>query len=133
VRLERGSDTVTNREEASMAVKLNSKSFDHAKRLIKDGKYVLDDRDDWSEHQPSAADENRFIEKHGFDEYSLWYLGADDQEDPDTKAHYKFPYGDFTKVHRCGLLAAETRAAQRGYDDIEKAAHQLHETLDELK
>jgi hypothetical protein len=116
-----------------MSAKLNSRSFEHAKRLIKDGKYVLDGRDDWSEHQPSTADENRFIEQHGFDEYALWHLGVDDTEEPDTKAHYKFPYGDFKKVHRCGLLAAETRAAQNKYDDIEKAAHQLHETLDAVK
>jgi len=81
----------------------------------------------------SADDENRFIEKHGFEEYSRWYLGVDVDEDPDTKAHYKFPYGDFKKAHRCGLLAAETRAAQRDYDDIASAAHQLHEMLDELQ
>jgi len=116
-----------------MAVKLNSTSFNHAKRLIKDGKYVLDDRDAWSEHQPTAEEENRFIEKNGFDEYSRWYLGVDDDEDPDTKAHYKFPYSDFKRVHRCGLLAAETRAAQRDYEDIKNAAHQLHEMLDALK
>jgi hypothetical protein len=116
-----------------MAVKLNSTSFDHAKRLIEAGKHVLDDRDDWSEHQPSAADENEFLEQHGFSEYSLWFLGVDGDEEPDTKAHYKFPYGDFEKVHRCGLLAAETRAAQYKYDDIASAAHQLHEMLDALE
>ena len=113
-----------------MAVKLNSASFDHAKRLIKEGKYVLDDRDDWSEHQPSADDENRFIEKHGFEEYSRWYLGVDVDEDPDTKAHYKFPYGDFKKAHRCGLLAAESRAGQYKYTDIEQAVAHLHGMID---
>jgi hypothetical protein len=116
-----------------MPVKLNSASFDYAKNLIDEGKYVLDDRDDWSEHQPSAEDENRYIEQHGFEKYSRWFLGVDVDEDPDTKAHYKFPYGDFKKVHRCGLLAAETRAAQRKYTDIDLAAHQLHEMLDELR
>jgi hypothetical protein len=25
---------------------------------------------------------------------------------------YEFPYGDFQKVHRCGILSAESRAAQ---------------------
>ena len=29
-----------------MAVKLNSRAFDHAKTLIKEGKFVADDRDD---------------------------------------------------------------------------------------
>src|SRR4051812_23615353 len=110
-----------------MAAKLNKRSVDHAERLIRKGDSVRDDRDAWSEHQPSAADENRFIEQRGFDEYALWHLGVDDDESAGTKAHYKFPYGDFEKVHRCGLLSAETRAAQRDYDDIEDAAHRLHE------
>jgi hypothetical protein len=114
-----------------MAVKLNRKSFDFGKQLVKDGNYVYDERDDWSEHQPSADDENRFIEKHGFDEYALWHLGVDDDEAPDTKGHYKFPYGDFKKAHRCGLLAAESRAGQRKYLDIEEAAHTLHEMMAE--
>jgi hypothetical protein len=116
-----------------MAVKLNGRSFDYARGLIKAGNYVVDERDDWSEHQPSADQENRYLEEHGFDEYSLWYLGVDDEQDRDTKGRYKFPYGDFRQLHRCGLLAAETRAAQRGYGDIETAAHKLHQMLDELE
>jgi len=96
-----------------MAVRLNERAFEHAKSLVVDGRFVHDDRDAWSEHQPSAADENRFIEEHGFGEYGRWYLGIDDAEDEDNKGHYKFPYGDFDQVHRCGLLAAESRAGQR--------------------
>lgn len=115
-----------------MTVKLNGSSFEHAKWLIEVGKYVRDDRDDWSEHQPSAAEENDYIRNHGFGEYSLWYLGVDDEEDPDTKGHYKFPYGDFKRVHRCGVLSAEVRAGQRKYYDIEKAAHYLNERIDAL-
>ena len=34
-----------------MTVKLNNRAFDHAQSLIRDGKYVIDDRDAWSEHQ----------------------------------------------------------------------------------
>jgi hypothetical protein len=84
-----------------MAVKLSQRAFDHDKRLTQDGEYVIDERDEWSEHQPSAAEENAYIEKHGFGEYGLWYLGVDDEEDEDIKGHYKFPYGDFKRVHRC--------------------------------
>jgi hypothetical protein len=114
-----------------MAVKLNARSFNHAKRLVREGQYVLDDRDAWSEHQPSTQEENKFIEKHGFGEYALWHLGVDDEEDPDTKARYKFPYGDFEKVHRCGVIAAEVRAARQQYEDIKSAAAELLEILDE--
>jgi hypothetical protein len=115
-----------------MAVKLNERAFDHAKSLIIDGHFVYDDRDAWSEHQPTAADENRFIEEHGYDEYGRWYLGVDDEASEDTKRHYKFPYGDFKRVHRCGLLAAESRAGQRKYHDIELAVAHLHGMLDAL-
>ncbi|MCT9930719.1 hypothetical protein N5079_10875 [Planotetraspora sp. A-T 1434] len=115
-----------------MAVRLNQRAFDHAKNLIKQKRVVLDVMDDWSEHQPSAAQENTFIEQHGFGEYQKWYLGLDDEQDEDNKGRYKFPYGDFDKVHRCGVIAAEVRAAQRKYDDIEVAAAHLHGMLDEL-
>jgi hypothetical protein len=116
-----------------MAVKLNEPAFEHAKRLIKEGKAVLDSRDDWSEHQPSAADENAYLEAHGFREYGRWYLGIDSDAREETKAHYKFPYGDFEKVHRCGVLTAESRAGQYKHKDIELAAAHLHGMLDELK
>jgi hypothetical protein len=112
-----------------MAVKLNRRGFDHAESLIKAGKFELDERDDWSEHQPSSAEENRFIEKHGLAEYAKWHLGIDDEEEEDTKGRYKFPYGDFEKVHLCALLAAESRAGQYKYDDIKNAAAHLHGML----
>jgi hypothetical protein len=114
-------------------VKLNRSGFDHAKRLVHQGKVVRDDRDSWSEHQPSAEVENRFIEAHGFAEYGKWHLGIDTDANVNTKGHYKFPYGDFTKVHRCGVLSAEVRAGQRKYADIEAAAANLHRMIDEQK
>jgi len=75
-----------------MAVKLNRRGYDHAKALVEEGRVELDDRDDWSEHQPSAADENAFIEEHGYREYGRWFLAIDDDSGPETKGHYKFPY-----------------------------------------
>src|SRR5712671_3293378 len=90
-------------------VHLNRSAFDHAKQLIKEGKFVFDERDAWSEHQPSAEQENEFIRAHGFGEYSKWHLGINNDEPENTKARYKFPYGDFQKVHRCGVLSAESR------------------------
>ncbi|MEA2535312.1 MAG: hypothetical protein QOJ93_3123 [Actinomycetota bacterium] len=115
-----------------MAVRLNRTSFDHAKALVKEGEFVVDERDAWSEHQPSTEQENRYIEEHGFAAYARWHLGVDDEENEDTKARYKFPYGDFAKVHRCAVLAAESRAGQRKYSDIELATAHLHGMLDAL-
>jgi hypothetical protein len=116
-----------------MAVKLNQRGYEHARRLIREGRTVLDERDDWSEHRPSAAKANAFIAEHGFGEYARWHLGIDEDEDPDTKARYRFPYGDFENVHRCGVLAAESRAGQYRYDDIEQAAAHLHGMLEQLR
>ncbi len=87
----------------------------------------------WSEHQPSTRQENEFIAEHGIGEYRKWHLGIDDEEPADRKARYKFPYGDFAKIHRCGVLAAEVRAGQYKYDDIEQAAAHLHGMLDALR
>lgn len=116
-----------------MAVKLNKRGFDHAKHLVERGKVVVDDRDAWSEHQPSAQQENEFIRLHGFGEYGKWHMGIDDEEDAETKGHYKFPYGDFEKVHRCGVLSAESRAGQYKYYDIERAAAHLHGMIDAVR
>jgi hypothetical protein len=116
-----------------MTVELNRSALDHARRLVAEGNYVLDNTSVWSEHRPTATDENRFIARHGFDEYSLWFLGVDTDARPNTKRRYKFPYGDFKKVHRCGVLSAEFRAMQRGYDDIKRGAAQIRRMLGALK
>jgi len=115
-----------------MAVRLNPRAYEFAQRLVADRRVVLDERDDWSEHQPTTQEENAFIEEHGWAEYARWHLGIDDDADEDRKARYKFPYGDFKAVHRCAVLAAESRAGQRKYFDIERAVAHLHGMLDEL-
>jgi hypothetical protein len=116
-----------------MATKLNNNAYDYAKELIANKKYVFDERDAWSEHQPSTEEENEFIEAHGYREYAKWHLGIDDAEPEDTKKRYKFPYGDFEKVHRCGVLSAESRAGQYKHFDVEKAAAHLHGMIDAMK
>src|SRR5271170_1949365 len=94
-------------EESTMAVKLNRPAYEQAQQLIEAGHRVLDDRGDWSEQQPSAAEENEFIHEHGFSDYARWHLGVDEEKNEDTKERYEFPYGDFSDVHRSGVLAAE--------------------------
>lgn len=114
-----------------MAVKLNTSAYEHAQELVKDGQAIVDERDDWSEHAPSTDQENEFLEKHGFDEYSKWHLGVDDEKNEETKGRFSFPYGDFKKVHRCGVLAAESRAGQYNHDDIQSAVAHLHGMIEE--
>jgi hypothetical protein len=114
-----------------MTTNLNEHSFAFAQDLVKNGNVIKDQRDDWSEHQPSTQQENEFIEAHGWDEYACWHLGTDDEASEHTKARYKYPYGDFKKVHRCGLLAAEVRAARLKHRDIEEASIRLRDLIDE--
>jgi hypothetical protein len=121
------------KREEVMAVKLNKRAFKQARVLLDYWKVVIDERDAWSEHQPTAAQENEFIRLHGFDEYGEWFLGIDDEEGEQTKGRYKFPYGDFEKVHRCAVLAAESRAGQYKYLDIESAAAHLHGMIEQMK
>jgi hypothetical protein len=113
-----------------MAVTLNKKALARASKLVGNGDVVRDERDDWSEHAPSAAAENRYLDSHDFNDYDLWHLGVDPDASEDTKGRCSFPIGDFTKVHRCAVISAESRAGQYDHDDIEDALKQLLEQID---
>src|SRR3977135_3511294 len=63
-------------QEASMAVTLNRRAFEHAKKLIGEGKFVFDERDAWSEHQPSTKEENELIRLHGLPESGRGGVGV---------------------------------------------------------
>jgi hypothetical protein len=112
------------------SLELNQNVFAFAVQLIKEGHVIADGRGAWSKHGPSANEENEFIRLHGFAEYAKWHLGIDDRYPENTKRRYKFPYGDFKSVHRCGLLAARSRAAEYRYYDIENAAARLTEMIE---
>jgi hypothetical protein len=116
-----------------VATHVNSRAVAFARARIRQGRVVRDDRDAWSEHQPSTKEENAFIESHGFEEYARWHLAVDDEQPDDVKRRYKFPYGDFEKVHRCGVITAESRAGQYKYLDVEAAAAKLHSLIDRKK
>jgi hypothetical protein len=123
------SSTVGNDGEKNNAVKLNVGAFEYAKELIEQGYIIADGKGAWGEHQPSAGKENEFLRLRGFGEYAKWHLGIDNRYAENTKRRYKFPYGDFKNVHRCGVLAARARARQYGYTDIENAAAELERAI----
>jgi hypothetical protein len=108
---------------------VNERAVAHARRLIESRQYVLDS--DWGESQPAAADENSFLESHGWDEYGDWHLGLTDGAADGTKARHGFVYGDFRRLHRSGLIACQYRAAEWRHKEIELAAHELLQRLDE--
>ena len=78
-----------------MTAKLNERSYAFAKDQINSGNVVLDQRDDWSEHQPSARQENEFIEAHGWDEYANWHLAIDDEASAAHQGQVQIPVRRF--------------------------------------
>ena len=110
---------------------LNKKAVTRARELIDARQYVLES--DWGESQPSAEDENAFLESHSWDEYAAWHLGLTDGATDETKARYGFVYGDLRRVHRMGLIACQYRAAEWRHKEIEIAARQLLQHLDEVR
>ena len=109
---------------------VNQAAVARARALIDARQYVLNS--DWGDAQPSADDENKFLESHSWDDYALWHLGLTDGANDGTKARYAFVYGDFRRVHRTGLIACQYRAAEWRHKQVELAAHDLLQYLDEV-
>ena len=107
---------------------VNRRAVERARRLIDARQYLLDS--DWGEVQPNADAENRYLKRHGWDEYAEWHLGLTEGAADETKARYAFVVGDFRRVHRSGLIAAQYRAAEWRHKEIELAAHELLQLLD---
>ena len=85
---------------------------------------------DWGDVQPAAAEENAYLDAHGWDAYAEWHLGLTEGASEETKARYGFVYGDFRRLHRSGLIACHYRAAEWRHKEIELAAHELLQLLD---
>jgi hypothetical protein len=109
---------------------VNKQAVAKARALIDAHQYVL--KSDWGDVQPSAEDENAFLESHSFDEYALWHLALTDGATAETKGRYAFVYGDLRRVHRSGLIACQYRAAEWRHKSVELAAHDLLQHLDEV-
>ena len=107
---------------------VNPDGMTWAEHLIDSGQYVL--RSDWGTVQPRASEQNAYLEKHSWAEYARWHLGLTDGAADETKARYAFVFGDFRRLHRIGIIACQYRAAEWGHKDIELAAHELLQRLD---
>ena len=110
---------------------LNEAAVTHARRLIDAHHYVLESV--WGDVQPSTEDENHFLETHTWDVYGAWHLGLTEGASDETKARYAFAYGDLRRVHRMGLIACQYRAAEWRHKQIELAAHELLQQLDNVR
>lgn len=107
---------------------VNDAAVKHARELIKKRQYVLEG--DWGDVQPSADDENAYLDKHDWDEYAAWHLGLTEGATDETKARYAFVFGDFRRLHRSALIACVYRASEWRHKEVELAAHELLQELD---
>lgn len=105
-----------------MSLRLNPRALEHAEHLIRAGRYVYDEREAWSAHQASRKEEEHFLRRHGDAAYGLWFLGIEGDA-PERRA---LPYGDFSRVHRCAILAAAGRAGE----DFEPAVTRLRDLIE---
>jgi hypothetical protein len=112
-------------------VKLSKTAFGHAKELVNDGKFVWDERDSWSEHQPSTQQENQFL--HGIHEYAKRHMGIDvmrktsrTREDTNSRRRLRksSPLWSYHGGKQSGAIQ---------HHDIELAAAHLHGMIDEKK
>lgn len=110
---------------------VNKAAVGKAKSLIDARQYVV--RNEWGDAQPDAHAQNAFLERNGWDEYAQWHLGLTVGANDETKARYGFVYGDFRRLHRMGLIACRYRAAEWGHKDVELAADDLLQHLDETR
>lgn len=113
-----------------MPVKLNREAVEHARQLIDHGKYIINTQ--WRTSQPNEQAESDYLDRHGAAEYAKWYLAVDTDAPPDSKERYKFPYGDFNKVHHSGLIAARQRAGQYDYEEVFAAVGDLLDIFDRM-
>ena len=121
------------RAQSVGSIKLNENALAFASQLIQEGHLIADRKGAWREHKPSPDMENEFIRTHGVAEYAKWHLAVDERFSLNTKSRYKFPYGDFKNVHRCGLLAVKSRAREHGYNEIEDAATKLLQIIESAR
>jgi hypothetical protein len=108
---------------------VNRAAVAHARRLIDARRYVLNS--DWGVVQPKAAEQNTFLKNHDWAEYARWHLGLTEGAKDETKARHAFVFGDFRRVHRTALIACVYRAAEWRHKDVELAAHNLLQHLDQ--
>ena len=107
---------------------VNDAAVARCRELIDARQYVLDS--DWGDVQPSAEQQNSFLDKHSWDEYAAWHLGLTVGATDGTKARYAFVFGDLRRVHRSGLIACVYRAAEWRHKAVERAAYELLQQLD---
>jgi hypothetical protein len=110
---------------------VNDEGVAQARQLIDAGKY--DDTTEWSDAAPSTERTNEEIDRNGHRGWGAWHLAVDPDAGPETKKRYHFPYGDYSTVNRAALIHAKQRASQNDHAEIERAADELLQRLDDKR
>jgi hypothetical protein len=111
-----------------MVYRLNRMAYEFAQKLIKNHLIVIDRDTDWIDHKPSRTRRKAFFEEYGPVEFGKWHLGEDEEIVERSFKRFAFLFGDFAKIHRCALIAAEPEA--RKLDDIREALARLQAQLE---
>lgn len=111
--------------------RVNDDGVAKARQMIDSNQYDLET--EWGEAAPSSEESNAKIDRDGYEGYGEWHLAVDTEASEGTKDRYAFPFGDFKRVIRSGLIAAKQRAAQNDHDAVEKAADELLDRLDSAR
>ena len=110
---------------------VNRRGVTKARQLIDAHHYRVRSR--WNDVQPRAAEQNAFLEAHGWKEYGTWHLAVTDGASDETKGRYAFVFGDFRRLHRMALIACYYRAAEWEHTEVMLAAHKLLVYLDKSR
>ena len=111
--------------------RVNKDAVAQARKLIDAGKY--DDDTEWSDAAPSADDEQRRDREARL--RGLRRLAPRDRSRRlrGDQGPLQVPVRRLPKVNRAALIHAKQRAAQNDHDEIEKAADELLQHLDEKR
>jgi len=112
-------------EEYRDMTNLNSKGYDNAVSLTKEGKYNIDS--DWDF---TAADGNELLGDDNWSEYERWFLAYDSEAEEETKSRYGYPFGKNGEVYRKALIATRQYAGRFKLEAIFDAAGKLIEMID---
>jgi hypothetical protein len=109
--------------------RVNEKAVARARGLIESRQYVLNS--DWGRCSRGQLRKTHTspLTRGRSTANGIWVSPKDLPRTP--KARYAFVYGDFRRIHRTGLIACHYRAAEWRHKEIELAAHELLQLLDE--
>ena len=97
--------------------RVNNAGVAYAKDLIASRHYIVRSR--WTDVQPSASDQNEYLQSHSWAEYGRWHLAINDKAGEETKSRFAFGFGDFRRIHRSAIIACYFRAAEWDHKEVE--------------